>query len=529
MSERPRLFGVPRRDELLLTGSLALGFAFFFLAVYGGASWVTGFYSGGLRVDLPFERHIPFIPAWAAVYVSMDVLLLLSLFVFRTWKDMVPFALALCAETVVGAVVFVLLPVEVAWPARVVHDGWAGIFFVADTMNLERNYLPSLHVAFACTAALAYAERSGWLARVLFGLWAAAIAASTLFIHEHHLVDVVAGALLAWGMWRFIAPRARGEDFLAALRVEAFCARELYRFSRRHLRYALIALALYRYSLGRWWRAARVARVGFCFLQLVDDVLDGDRPVDGEPLDWVDALLTELEPGRGQGIGTEAMPGQMRATASEMAREQATDIAATLGRVLLDSLESPEARANVFALMRTMRRDRERVREQRWLSAEQLIAQHRDTFRLSVDLMLHVAGADVRASDVPALIDAFGWCSSLRDLREDLEAGLYNVPAEVAEEVRAEGANPADCDALLASTTGRAWVVAEYARARVLLDRSAEDLATLEGRTGVPLLRLFHRSIESFRARRLPRRLPFLREPASVKPWPSGAASSGPR
>lgn len=503
MSARPTLFGVPRREELVLTGSLAFGFALFFLAVYGGASWVTGFYPGGLRVDLPFERHIPFLPGWAAVYVSMDLLLLLSLFVFRTWKDMVPFALALCAETVVGAVGFLLLPVEVAWPTRVVQGGWADVFFMADTMNLERNYLPSLHVAFACTAALAYAERSGGWARALFGLWAAAIAASTLLIHEHHLVDVVAGALLAWGTWRFVAPRARREDFLAALRVEALCARELFRFSRRHLRYALIALGLYRYSLGRWWRAARVARVGFCFLQLVDDVLDGDRAVEGEPLDWVDALLVELESGRGQDTGT----------------------AATLGRVLLESLEAPEARAHVFALMRTMRRDRERVRERRWLSAEALLAQHRDTFRLSVDLMLYVAGADVRASDAPALIDAFGWCSTLRDLREDLAAGLYNVPVEVAEEVRAEGADPADCDALLGSAAGRAWVVAEYARARALLDRSAEELAALGGRTGVPLLKLFHRSIEGFRAKRLPRQMPFLREPAGVRPWPSGAAS----
>jgi membrane-associated phospholipid phosphatase len=503
MTGRPALFGLPRREELLLTGSLALGFALFFLAVYGGASWVTGFYSGGFRVDLPFERHIPFVPAWAAVYVSMDVLLLLSLFVFRTWKDMVPFALALCAETVVGAVGFLVLPVEVSWPSRVVQDGWADIFFVADTMNLERNYLPSLHVAFACTAALAYAERSGGWARALFGLWATAIAASTLLIHEHHLVDVVAGALLAWSTWRYVAPRARGEDVLAALRVEALCARELYRFSRRHLRYALIGLALYRYSPGRFRRQARVARVGFCFLQLVDDVLDGDRAVEGEPLDWVDALLAELETGRTQDTGT----------------------AATLGRELLRSLEAPEARAHVFALMRTMRGDRERVRERRWLSAEALLAQHRDTFRLSVDLMLCVAGADVRASDVPSLIDAFGWCSTLRDLREDLAAGLYNVPAEVAEEVRGEGADPADHDALLGSAAGRAWVVTEYVRARGLLERSAEELSALEGRTGMPLLRLFHRSIEGFRARRLPRRLPFLREPTGVRPWPSGAAS----
>ncbi|MCP3142387.1 phosphatase PAP2 family protein [Pyxidicoccus xibeiensis] len=503
MSERPALFGWPRREELILTGAMTAGFALFFLAVYGGASWVTGFYPGGLHVDLPFERHIPFIPAWAAVYVSMDVLLLLSLLVFRTWRDMLPFALVLCVQTVLGALFFLVLPVEVAWPPRLVQGGWADVFLLADTMNLERNYLPSLHVAFACTAALAYAERSGWFAQTVFGLWAAGIAASTLLIHEHHLVDVLAGVLLAWGTWRLLSPWVRREDFLDAVRMEALCARELFRFTRRHPRYGLIGLALYGTSLGRSWRAARVARVGFCFLQLVDDVLDGDRRVEGEPLDFVDALVEELESGQVRDTGT----------------------AATLGRWLLAHLGDAEARGQVFALMRHMRKDRERVLAQRWLTDEALRSHHRETFRLSVDLMLYVAGGRVRATNAPALLEAFGWCSVQRDLREDLGLGLYNVPAEVAEQVRSEGADPARYEALLGSAAGRAWVVAEYGRARALLDRSAEELTALGAHTGVRLLWLFHRSIEGFWRKRLPRRLPFLRGEAQVRSLPSGASS----
>ncbi|WP_233591646.1 phosphatase PAP2 family protein [Corallococcus sp. AB011P] len=487
------LFGWPAREELKRTGAMTFGFALFFLAVYGGASWVTGFYSGGLRVDLPIEQHIPFMPGWAAVYVSMDVLLLLSLFIFRTWRQMLPFALALCAETVLGALCFLVLPVEVAWPPRAVTGVWASIFQAADTMNLERNYLPSLHVAFACTAALAYRERSGPVASIAFALWALAIAASTLLIHEHHLVDVVAGALLAWGTWRVVAPRVRKEAFLEAVRVEALCAREMYRFARRHPRYGLIALALYQQSLGRW-RKARRARAGFCFLQGVDDVLDGDRPVKGEPLDAIDALLRTLETGA---------PGP----ASEF-----HDTAVSLGRVLLTELTDPTAREQVLELVRTMRRDRERVRDGHWWDAATLQTQLGNTFRQSVSLMLHVADAQVRAEDAPSLLAALGWCSVMRDLREDLAQGLFNVPADVAAEVRAQGHVPEDFDSLLTAQAGRAWVRGEYQRARALLDRSAKELAQLEGRQGVALLRLFHRSVEAFWARKLPSRMPFLRE-----------------
>lgn len=493
------LFGWPTAGELKRTGALASGFAVFFLLVYGGASWVTGFYPGGLRVDLPFERHIPFVPSWAAVYVSMDVLLLLSLFIFRAWQRMLPFALALCAETVLGALCFLVLPVEVAWPPRVVTGGWTQVFQLADTMNLERNYLPSLHVAFACTAALAYRERAGPVARAVFTLWALAIGASTLLIHEHHVVDVIAGAFLAWGVWRVVAPRVREAAFLEAVRVESLCARELYRFTRRHPRYGLIALVLYQQSLGRW-REARKARVGFCFLQLVDDVLDGDRPVEGEPLEHLDALLRTLETGA---------PGP----ANEF-----HDTASTLGRVLLAELTTPVAREQVLELVRTMRKDRERVRARHWWDAGTIQTQLANTFRLSVGLMLHVAGAQVRAEEAPSLLAALGWCSVMRDLREDLAQGLFNVPADVAAEARAAGHDPADLDALLASEAGRAWVAGEYQRARSLLDHAAAELASLDGRSGTSLLRLFHRSVEAFWARKLPRRMPFLRGASALRP-----------
>ena len=344
----------------------------------------------------------------------------------------------------------------------------------------------------------------GGLARSLFALWAAAIAASTLLIHEHHVVDVLAGALLAWGMWRAVKPRASSESFLAALRLEALCARELWRFSCRHPRYLLIALGLYASALPHW-SATRRARTGFCFLQLVDDVLDGDRPLEGEPLEWVDRLLVHLETGGG---GDE-------------------DVALVLGRAFLAQLDDVGARMEALQLVRTMRRDRERVREGRELSTEALRAHHRDTFVRSVGLMLHVARAEVRAPEAPSLLEAFGWCSTMRDLEEDLDKGLFNVPQEVNQAVRAEGREPTRYASLVGSVAGRMWLVAEHHRARALLDASREELDRLGDRSGVRLLRLFHRSIEGFWARRLPRRLPLLREAVDLSSRPSGARARG--
>jgi len=61
-------------------------------------------------------------------------------------------------------------------------------------------------------------------------------------------------------------------------------------------------------------------------------------------------------------------------------------------------------------------------------------------------------------------------------------------------------------------------LMAEHGRARLLLDAARGELLALEGRAGLALLRLFHRSIEGFWAKRLPRRMPFLRAPGRVTP-----------
>ena len=64
--------------------------------------------------------------------------------------------------------------------------------------------------------------------------------------------------------------------FLRTLRLEGLCARECLRFALRHPRYLLVFLALYGRALPHW-QASRPARMGYAFLQLFDDYMDGDR------------------------------------------------------------------------------------------------------------------------------------------------------------------------------------------------------------------------------------------------------------
>jgi membrane-associated phospholipid phosphatase len=198
------LIAWPGRTNLQETLPLCLLFMFTFYALYGGTAALTGLHSWRLPLYFQFELAIPFWPQWAGVYLSLDLLLGLAPFIFRSLRQLLPLFVTLVGETVAAVPFFLLLPIQAGFPS---HPAAGFLFNLADTTNLEHNYLPSLHVAFAFTTALAFSRLCRWPGRCFFLGWALAIAASTLLIHEHHLLDLLAGGLLAWVAMSWLYPR----------------------------------------------------------------------------------------------------------------------------------------------------------------------------------------------------------------------------------------------------------------------------------------------------------------------------------
>jgi membrane-associated phospholipid phosphatase len=172
-----------------------LVFLILWIVIYGGASALSAYVPWRVSVALPGEEHIPLVPLAAVPYVSMGGLLLLAPVVLRTWARVQPLFVVLVLETVVAALVFVVLPVRAEpW----IEPEPQGLFMgLADQMNLERNFLPSLHVAYSLTAAHAVAGHAPrWLGALAWG-WAVLIAISTVLLRQHYVLDVLTGALLA--------------------------------------------------------------------------------------------------------------------------------------------------------------------------------------------------------------------------------------------------------------------------------------------------------------------------------------------
>jgi membrane-associated phospholipid phosphatase len=202
------LLAWPGIDDLRETLPLSALFVLIFYVFYGTASVVTGLHDVRLHIHFHFEQYLPFVPAFALVYLSLNVMLALAPFILRTRQAFLPLFLTMSVETILASLCFVLLPVADGDTPVLASGFWGNVFLFADVVNLDYNNIPSLHVAFAFTAALAFRQRCGPVGTMLFYSWAVTIALSTLLTHQHNILDVITGIALAGIVMRVVYPKA---------------------------------------------------------------------------------------------------------------------------------------------------------------------------------------------------------------------------------------------------------------------------------------------------------------------------------
>jgi membrane-associated phospholipid phosphatase len=197
--DREAFLAWPGWPHLRYAGVLSLANGLWFAVVFDGCDFITAHRTLRVPVNLAAELKIPFIPAMTAVYMSIYLLFLAGPFILRTHSEFRAVIATLAASTGLAGVGFLLIPGQLAFAPPQEHELgiWAQMFHLADEMNLTYNLVPSLHVALSVVCVAAFATRAAPYGKALLWIWAAAIALSTLFTHQHHVIDVVTGWLLA--------------------------------------------------------------------------------------------------------------------------------------------------------------------------------------------------------------------------------------------------------------------------------------------------------------------------------------------
>jgi membrane-associated phospholipid phosphatase len=175
---------------------LSAALSAWWFVVYVGTDLISHQRSLRCRVHLDAELALPYLPAMVFPYVSLYPVLFLAPFILPSRRMIDAYAATLAVVIPAAGVSFLLFPARPAYaPAH--ETGWVAAFQRAVSVaTLRYNMVPSLHVALAVVAAAVYAGRAKTAGKLVLWSWAAAVAASTLLTHQHHLLDVVTG----WGL-----------------------------------------------------------------------------------------------------------------------------------------------------------------------------------------------------------------------------------------------------------------------------------------------------------------------------------------
>ncbi len=145
------------------------------------------------------DRWVDFQPAWLPVYLSLWIYVSLAPALLISGREIGIFVCTTVGLAATGLGLFLLWPTTVA-PREIdwaTHPGFAFLKGV----DAAGNACPSLHVAFAVLAMVSLAGSlrelgAGRVARALNAAWGLGIIYSTVAIHQHVVLDALAGAAL---------------------------------------------------------------------------------------------------------------------------------------------------------------------------------------------------------------------------------------------------------------------------------------------------------------------------------------------
>jgi membrane-associated phospholipid phosphatase len=192
-----------------LPWALLIGVVFF--SVYPLSNWLAAQHASPWQVHFGWELAIPFLPHFVWLYLSMYLLFVLPP-AFVPAAGFRPLALQLITGTLLAGAAFVIFPAELGF-TRVVPTTppYDGVFAAIHAVDLPHNLVPSLHVVFTTAIALACADFARPWAHGVLWTWLVGVIASTLLVHQHHLVDVMSALVLVAALRRVWPVRRVGK------------------------------------------------------------------------------------------------------------------------------------------------------------------------------------------------------------------------------------------------------------------------------------------------------------------------------
>lgn len=184
-----------QKERILVYLKLSLFQTFLFVSVYGFTNWLALKHTWHFQLYLPAELQIPFIPAFILGYVSLNVLMWIPAFTLSV-DELHALNRAMAWATVIAGLFFLAMPAPIGFTRTDVTGPFAEMYQKLYHFDEKANTFPSLHITFSLLFVRIILD-SLKKYRPFFWGWFALISVSVLLTHQHHLIDILGGVLLA--------------------------------------------------------------------------------------------------------------------------------------------------------------------------------------------------------------------------------------------------------------------------------------------------------------------------------------------
>jgi membrane-associated phospholipid phosphatase len=169
-----------------------------FVIVYGLCNHYSSLQPMHYAMYFDWELSIPHVKEMMLAYRSLDLIFIVVLFALSE-QSVRKLSLAMISSILMAAPIYLFFPAKLGFQRLVEFDQFETLYRVLYTLDRPHNLLPSMHVTYASIGLWAIMREHNsrqWVAPLLW-IWLFLICASIILVHQHHLMDIPTGMLLA--------------------------------------------------------------------------------------------------------------------------------------------------------------------------------------------------------------------------------------------------------------------------------------------------------------------------------------------
>ncbi|RIX47518.1 MAG: hypothetical protein D3M94_07545 [Rhodocyclales bacterium GT-UBC] len=176
-------------------------FHVFFFPIYFGCGYLAERAGRTFGLYAKWELHIPLVPWMIWPYLTLFSLFQLPLLHMQP-RQIAALSRQSTASLLLAGLAFLAVPTHAGFAPVAIEGFHRPIFDLLGSVDTAHNLTPSLHVTFSALILLGCANLTSRRLAWFYRFWLLLLSISTVLVHQHHLLDVIGGLLLAQLMRR---------------------------------------------------------------------------------------------------------------------------------------------------------------------------------------------------------------------------------------------------------------------------------------------------------------------------------------